>query len=235
MYVCMYVPPLALGHLPRNEAAGHQIVTPWHSAWPWGRDVAPFPWYFLPWEWRVPLTVPRLPTGGSRTPHECRHGWEGLVGFNLQRRRKLPACANPASPCTTVTSPPSEGVKRCVTLWCGLHVPHCARPGLDMPLQRRRKLPAWGSPGWGYRQRCSCPRREFGVFHSPHGATCVASGSNGARLSFLAESSLGKAANWTRRRGLYSVSGPLSTLRPAGLRHPGHSPHAVPRLGTRPR
>jgi hypothetical protein len=44
MYVCMYVcmkPPLALGHLPRNEAAGHQIVTPGHPARARGRDVAP--------------------------------------------------------------------------------------------------------------------------------------------------------------------------------------------------
>ena len=196
----------------------------------------------------TPLVFPTLGVAGSpdRTRTALReaarpHKRADTVGRDSLdsickggRMDLLRARANPASPCTTVTSSPSEGVKRCVTLWCGLHVPHCAHPGLDMPLQRRRKLPAWGSPGWGYRQRCSCPRRGFGVFHSPHGATCVASGSNGARLSFLAESSLGKAANWTRRRGLYSVSGPLSTLRPAGLRHPGHSPHAVPRLGTRP-
>ena len=31
------------------------------------------------------------------------------------------------NPCTTAGVPSFEGA-RCVTLWCGLHVPHCARP-----------------------------------------------------------------------------------------------------------
>ena len=40
MYI-VYMPPLALGYPPRNEAAGHQIVSSRHSAWASGRHVAP--------------------------------------------------------------------------------------------------------------------------------------------------------------------------------------------------
>ena len=144
MYACMHVgmwPPLALGHLPRNEAAGHQIVTRGHSAWPWGRDVAPSlgvssrvvagspSWPSLPWRQDDRL-------GGTRWIMICNGDASCRRGPLIRR-----------VPARLLTSPPLEGVKRCVTLWCGLHVPHCARLGLDMPLQRRRRLLTWGSPG----------------------------------------------------------------------------------------
>ena len=42
VYICthMSMPALALGHLRRDEAAGHQIVPLGHSAWARWRDVA---------------------------------------------------------------------------------------------------------------------------------------------------------------------------------------------------
>ena len=39
MYSYFCVPPLAPGHIPLNDAAGHQTVTPGHSAWARERDV----------------------------------------------------------------------------------------------------------------------------------------------------------------------------------------------------
>ena len=44
--------------------------------------------------------------------------------MHLQPRRKLREWCNRLTPARQLTSPPSEGVGRCVTLWCGLHVPH---------------------------------------------------------------------------------------------------------------
>ena len=70
VYAYIYIPPLALGHLSRKEAAGHLIVTPGHPAWARGRDVALSPWYFLPWGWWVPPTVQDCPAGGNTAPQE---------------------------------------------------------------------------------------------------------------------------------------------------------------------
>ena len=117
--------------------------------------------------WPYPLGTSYLGGGGFPRPSRTAlreaarpHKRADTVGrdsldHDLQRRCKLPAwSSDPASPCTTADVLLRHYVERCVTLWCGLHVPHCARPG---------------PTGWGYRQRCSCPRREFGELKTTRG------------------------------------------------------------------
>ena len=114
--------------------------------------------------------------------------------MHLQPRRKLREWCNRLTPARQLTSPPSEGVGRCVTLWCGLHVPHPPMLGCHA---------RWWHAG-DILAGCSCPRRESGVFQSP-----------GARKGARPATKAGRGATWSslpweRRRSVpgRELSGP---------------------------
>ena len=90
--------------------------------------MAPPPWYFLPWGWRVLPTVPGLPYGRQHGPTSGLTRLGGIPRIMFATATLVARVTSYlGNPCTTAGVPSFEGA-RCVTLWCGLHVPHCARP-----------------------------------------------------------------------------------------------------------
>ena len=108
--------------------------------------------------------------------------------MHLQPRRKLREWCNRLTPARQLTSPPLEGVGRCVTLWCGLHVPHPPMLGCHA-----RWWSCRGHSGWVLLSAAGV--WSFSKPWRPQGGQA---GDQSGQRSHLVESSLGKEAKCAR-------------------------------------